>query len=144
MWTAVIARSPRRSRTPPRFAASTSLFERPVSVTRSSASSRCAMRRSPPPRRGVALLAALIALAIVAALLTAAFFSALQTDRSSRLIERQAEVRSAAERAVDIALTQWNTPARAAQSIGASAFVPPAQQVAHVGALVWVTRISAR
>jgi hypothetical protein len=102
------------------------------------------MRRSAPPRRGVALLAALVALAIVAALLTAAFFSALETDRSSRLLERQAEVRSAAERAVNVALSQWDTPARAAQVVGASVFVPPAVLAGHAGALVWVTRISAR
>ena len=100
------------------------------------------MLRSNAPRRGIALLAAIIALAIVAALLTAAFFSALEADRSVLLVERQAGLRAIAGRALEIALSQWNTAARVAQAVGSTATVPSPPAVGNARTRVWVTRIS--
>jgi type II secretory pathway pseudopilin PulG len=100
------------------------------------------MRADRALKPGAALFAAIVALAIVAALLTAAFFSALEADRSARRLERHAAVRAIAERGLEIALSQWNAPARVAQGVGSTTSLTPPPRVANTSDRVWATRIS--
>ena len=94
-------------------------------------------------RAGVALPTVLLLLALTSALVVGGAFVTRQLTSSGLIAERSAALEPAVENALSLAVAEWDSVARSAQTIG-SVNVLAASSFTGIRADAWVTRLGAR
>lgn len=96
------------------------------------------------PRRGVALLLALLVLGVAGTFLVAGFRAARATAEAHRLALRTAQLDGEVDLAVTSLMATWNSEARSAQGVGVTQAVPADAQDAAAVSRARLTRVSSR
>ncbi len=95
-----------------------------------------------PERRGFALLLALLTLGVAGTFLVAGFYAARSDERADRLARRVAQLDGANASALAELGARWDSAARFAQPVGATAEMPVAAPDAGADTRVRITRLS--
>jgi len=102
------------------------------------------MRLDFTSNRGVALITALFVLALAGTLVGAAFFAAQASLGAARMQAGATALEAAADGLLTTVVETWDTPARLAQPLGATASPAATWSDPNIAAESWITRLSPR